>query len=474
MFKALDKWLSPYARSVVARPRPAPDEPVDILVAVCDHFEPLSPGGNKPHALGVKRVTRWLNDYPAFAENFRDTNGKHPQHSFFFPIEEAHPDFLRPLAELTRQGVGEVEIHLHHRHDTADNLRSTLADFRDVLHHEYGLLGTVAETRDGEDKDGHGAWSVERGAGGAFRLKPAHQQAATNDQRPATHDLSRRSLAKPDSQPAIHDSCAAPYAPSPGPEDSGAFRLKPVHQQVTTDNGQRKTRPVFAFIHGNWALCNARPDGDWCGVDHELSILKETGCYADLTFPAIPSPCQPKRFCNSVYLAKERGRRSHDHGRRARVGVRADADELLMIQGPAALNWAWRKWGLLPRIEHADVSGANPPTPGRADLWVKQHIHVAGQPNWIFVKLHTHGCIERNSDVLLGEAMRQTHARLQTKYNDGITYRLHYVTAREMANIAFAAMAGKTGDPGDYRDFVIAPPPCKTGRGRGAEGVGHQ
>lgn len=30
---------------------------------------------------------------------------------------------------------------------------------------------------------------------------------------------------------------------------------------------------------------------------------------------------------------------------------------------------------------------------------------------------------------------------------------LHFVTAREMANIAVAACDGKEGNPGDYRDY---------------------
>jgi hypothetical protein len=408
MFKAVDKWILPYFRSVIARPKRT-EGPIDILLAVCDHFEPLSPGGDKPHALGVQRVEKWLREYPVFGAGFRDTDGRPPQHSFFFPIEEAHPDFLSPLAQLTADGFGEVEIHLHHRHDSAENLRRTLIEFRNELHKTYGLLGSM-----------------------------------------------------PDTACKIHDTGCA-QAPDNG-------QRKTENGQSTNDESPSTKRqaskgnPVFAFIHGNWALCNSRPDGDWCGVNNELSILLEAGCYADLTFPAIPSPCQPKRFCNSIYLCREGGRRSHDRGRRASVGAVSNAEELLMLQGPAALNWKWRKWGILPRIEHADVSGATPPTASRSDLWIRQHIHVAGQPNWVFVKLHTHGCLERNSAVLLGDAMRHTHEYLQKVYNTGDNYRLHYVTAREMANIAFAAMAGKTGQAGNYRNFLIAPPPCKAER----------
>jgi hypothetical protein len=34
------------------------------------------------------------------------------------------------------------------------------------------------------------------------------------------------------------------------------------------------------------------------------------------------------------------------------------------------------------------------------------------------------------------------------------------VTARELYNLAKAAEAGATGDPGAWRDFVISPPPA--------------
>ena len=42
---------------------------------------------------------------------------------------------------------------------------------------------------------------------------------------------------------------------------------------------------------------------------------------------------------------------------------------------------------------------------------------------------------------------------------DGTRWALHYVTAREMYNVACAAMAGKTGSPADHVDFQLPPPP---------------
>jgi hypothetical protein len=59
------------------------------------------------------------------------------------------------------------------------------------------------------------------------------------------------------------------------------------------------SRIAYGFVHGNWALCNSRPDGDWCGVNEELTVLAQTGCYADFTFPSAPSPTQP-RMVNAV------------------------------------------------------------------------------------------------------------------------------------------------------------------------------
>jgi hypothetical protein len=49
--------------------------------------------------------------------------------------------------------------------------------------------------------------------------------------------------------------------------------------------------------------------------------------------------------------------------------------------------------------------------------------------------------------------------RLEGRYNDGRHFVLHYVSAREMFNIVKAAEAGRSGNPNDYRDFVLPKPP---------------
>lgn len=211
----------------------------------------------------------------------------------------------------------------------------------------------------------------------------------------------------------------------------------------------------FAFIHGNWSLNNSRADGKWCGVNDESRVLAEMGCYADFTYPSAPSATQPP-VINAIYYASSRADRpaGHHKGEAARVGKFSDK-HLLMVQGPLALNFKRRSRGLFPRIENGDITGQNPPTEDRVDLWVKQHIHVEGRPEWVFVKTHTHGAREDNAAALLGEPMQRMFNYLEKKYNDGKDYCLHYVTAREMYNIIKAAEAGKTGNPGDYRDYIL-------------------
>jgi hypothetical protein len=224
--------------------------------------------------------------------------------------------------------------------------------------------------------------------------------------------------------------------------------------------GTRLGRPAFAFIHGNWALDNSLPNGRWCGLDNEITLLRELNCYADFTFPSAPSETQP-RTINQIYYATDDPARpkSHDRGQRLSAGGK-QAGDLLIIEGPLTLNWRRRKFGIWPRIEAADFSRTGIPLPERVALWMQQAVHVEGRPEWVFVKIHTHGADERVSKFIFKDgAFVELCSILETCYNDGQRYRLHYVSARECYNLARAAQAGLRGDPGAYRDFEIPPPP---------------
>jgi hypothetical protein len=243
-----------------------------------------------------------------------------------------------------------------------------------------------------------------------------------------------------------------------------AATLRPAienHLRTFAEHGHLSREPDgrirYAFIHGNWSLANSRPDGRWCGVDDELPLLFETGCYADFTFPSAPDPCQPD-IVNQIYwpVGDLTHRRSFALGERARVGAVMD-DRLLMITGPLALT---RKTGKLAvRIENGALTGDDPATEERVVSWVEQNIHVEDRPEWVFCKVHTHGAVEKTAASLLGEEGRAMHTALAKHYNDGVRWKLHYVTAREMYNVARAACDGKEGDPNAYFDYVITPPP---------------
>lgn len=240
-----------------------------------------------------------------------------------------------------------------------------------------------------------------------------------------------------------------------------------LHQRHGALSRDPKTGELrFGFIHGNWCLDNSRGDGRWCGINNELILLRELGCYADFTLPSAPSDTQTKTI-NSIYYATDDPRhpKSHDDGVAVHVGGHPTGD-LMIVQGPLGLNWRERRMGLVPRIENADVRRGCPPTPERVDAWVRTGVHVEGRPDWVFVKVHTHGTQESDMDTLLGPATDAMHDHLERTYNDGKRYVLHYVTSREVYNIIKAAEAGRVGNPNDYRDYVL-PPPLSSWAGAG-------
>jgi hypothetical protein len=216
------------------------------------------------------------------------------------------------------------------------------------------------------------------------------------------------------------------------------------------------TEAAYGFVHGDWALDNSHPRGEGCGVNGELAVLAATGCYADFTLPT-PDACQP-RTVNRIYRANGDPRRGRGPDRGAPLTVgRAALGELLLIPGPLGFNLRdWHHRGY-PAIERAELAAPSPVTPARVEFWLRTGVGVRGAPGWVFVKLHTHGCRERDQEELLGEGRHRLH-RLLAERCDGRRAVLHYCTARELANLALAAESGADGEPEPWRDWRLAPP----------------
>jgi hypothetical protein len=211
----------------------------------------------------------------------------------------------------------------------------------------------------------------------------------------------------------------------------------------------------YAFVHGDWALDNSRSDRQMCGVNNELDVLRETGCYVDMTLPSAPSSTQTRQI-NTIYYGIDDPARPKSHDRGPRVGTMpAPPRALMLIQGPLLLNWSRRRFGILPKIENGCIQNCQPPTEQRIDLWLKARVQVPSRPDWFFVKLHTHGAPEVNQRVLLGKPMQDFHQDLARRARANPNFHFHYVTARQMYNLARAAEAGWQGSVAEARDFEL-------------------
>src|SRR5689334_13131206 len=152
---------------------------------------------------------------------------------------------------------------------------------------------------------------------------------------------------------------------------------------------------AFGFIHGLWALDNSRPDGRYCGLNNELTLLRDLGCYADFTMPSGASPTQA-RLVNTIYWVTDDPLRprSYDRGVPVKPGAPGSGD-LLMIPGPLGVRYADR---LVPRLENAEIASQDLATPYRVRRWLALAPRIGHD---IFLKLHTHGALERNAEALL-------------------------------------------------------------------------
>lgn len=205
--------------------------------------------------------------------------------------------------------------------------------------------------------------------------------------------------------------------------------------RLTDDHGllrRHEGRTVFGFIHGNWALDNSRPDRAYCGLSHEISLLRDLGCYADFTMPSLPSPTQG-RVVNQIYWCtnhSDGSPRSFDRGIEATVGGGRQGD-LLMITGPVGLRFGTR---LMPRLESGEIAGYDLPTQQRVRQWFDLAPTIG---NDLFLKLHAHGATDRNRIPLLNGGLSNLFRWLSEEAERrGIE--IHWATAWQMYQAANA------------------------------------
>jgi hypothetical protein len=214
------------------------------------------------------------------------------------------------------------------------------------------------------------------------------------------------------------------------------------------------SQPKYGFVHGNWALANSA-GGRFCGVDSEMQILAETGCYADFTLPSVPFQSQVPRI-NAIYQCGDSLTEAKPHRAGPDLKVGDEMQLPIIFTGPLVFDWTRRVRGLpIPRLEDGALAENYPLTIGRLDRWRRAAISVKQRPEWIFIKLYSHGFFDWDQDLMIGEQMKRFMNEVLELANDSNAFKVHFASAREAFNMVAAAVDGHEGEPGAYRDYKL-------------------
>jgi hypothetical protein len=215
------------------------------------------------------------------------------------------------------------------------------------------------------------------------------------------------------------------------------------------------TSPVkYAFVHGNWALANSA-GGRWCGVDSEMKILAETGCYADLTLPSVPHQSQVSRI-NAIYTCGYPLDQRKPHRSGPNVATGKEPALPIILEGPLVFDWTRRIHSLpVPRVDDGALAQNYPLSLDRFNRWRSARITVAGRADWVFVKLYSHGFFDWDQDAMIGAQIRRFMNEVLELSEKTREFSVYFATAREAFNMVSAAVDGHSGSPGGYRDYKL-------------------
>ncbi len=230
-------------------------------------------------------------------------------------------------------------------------------------------------------------------------------------------------------------------------------RLAQEHKLLSRVDGEGD--PKYAFVHGNLALANSC-GGRFCGVDEEMQILADTGCYADMTLASAPDQSQVAMI-NKIYECGLPLTEKVPHRRGKSVEAGRNHLQLpLIFTGPLVFNWTRRIRGVpVPRLEDGALVNNQPMDLARFYRWKNANITVKGRTDWIFVKLYCHGFFDHDQSACIGADAREFFSRIIEHGEKTRRYKVHFASAREAANMVFAAADGKTGAPGEFRDYRL-------------------
>ena len=225
------------------------------------------------------------------------------------------------------------------------------------------------------------------------------------------------------------------------------------HRLLSRFDGEGE--PKYAFVHGNLALANSK-GGKCCGVDEEMQILRETGCYSDMTLPSAPEETQVP-VINQIYECGLPLTEKAPHRTGESVGVFGKQPQLpLIFTGPLVFNWTRRIKGLpVPRIDDGVLAANQPLDLARLKRWTSANITVKGRSDWIFIKLYCHGFFDYDQSACIGEDAKRFFSEIVENGEKTNKYKVHFASAREAVNMVFAANRGKTGNPNDYRNYRL-------------------